>query len=160
MKTKLTIALLFITLFSFAQKSTDNSNKNGTNTSKAIYVKIDDIKGESKDKSSKRTIKIGGVEKPDARSRETSSSNSERICNNDLIAERSRITRVYNKRKFSNQHKTGLVVEGAITNTNARRRSDVTMKDVTLDKQQKSTKRRRVIVAKSNKQGDPDASKK
>jgi hypothetical protein len=53
-----------------------------------------------------------------------------------------------------------LVVEGAITNTNARRRGDVTMKDVTLDKQQKSNKRRRVVVAKSNKQGDPDANKK
>jgi len=189
MKTNLFIALLLISTITFAQKKTNKKNtkrvvshmkisdiKGESNDAKksSRYIKIDDIKGESNDKSMKRTIKIGGAEKPYSRTKgETTlgdiqiksqkSSKPTRYMKIDDIKGESNdksTKRIYNKRKFSNQQITELVVEGAITNTNTRRRADVTMKDVTLDKQQKSNKRRRVVVAKSNKQGDPDANKK
>ena len=170
MKTKLFIALLLISTITFAQKKTNNKN-----TKRVVsHMKIDDIKGESNDKSTKRTIKIGGAEKPYTRTKgettlgdiqvksQKSSKPTIYMKIDDIKGESNdkSTKRIYNKRKFSNQQITELVVEGAITNTNTRRRADVTMKDVTLDKQQKSYKRRRVVVAKSNKQGDPDANKK
>jgi len=165
MKTKLFIAVIMITAVSFAQSKRDQiSNPNQSNA--AIYVKFDEVKGETNENSSKRTIKIGGAEKPYARTKAEPGQNSNRWWVNKKMRQSQmdsqELAEVENgiSETLGIQQITGLVVEGAITNTNTRRRADVTMKDVTLDKQQKSNKRRRVVVAKSNKQGDPDANKK
>ena len=164
MKTKLFIAFLMISSITFAQKKNTNQNTKrvvshmkiddikgeSNDTRKSTqYMKIDDIKGESNDK---KTIIIGGVEKPYTRTLKTISSNSQRVCNNDLIAERSRIDRIYNKRKFSAK-------ELEEKSNNQRTKGETTMGDIQVSKHKKN-KRRRVVVAKSNKQGDPDSNKK
>lgn len=117
MKTLLFISVFMISSISFAQtQNLYNSN----NKSEAVYVKLGDIKGESKPASSKRTIKIGGTEKPYAQT-----------SNNINDTSNSKSGRFYQKRKFS---------EAALS-------------------ERSTIKRRRVVVLKSNKQGNPNMEK-
>ena len=110
MKSKLFFAFIMLTTITFSQSKNDKIT-NPKNSSKAVYVKIGSIKGESTKKSA---------------------------------------ARFYQKRKFSESE----------LKEKARRRGDVKMTDVSLDKKKSSNKRRRVIVAKSNKQGDPNKKNK
>lgn len=82
MKTKLFIALFLISTITFAQlKKQDTTSNNITSkahfirfddvkgesnnaSTKAHYIKIDGIKGETKESTTKRTIKIDSIEKP------------------------------------------------------------------------------------------------
>tara|TARA_R110001583_G_scaffold123127_3_gene274521 strand:- start:11157 stop:11552 length:396 start_codon:yes stop_codon:yes gene_type:complete len=104
MKTKLFIAFLLISTITFAQAKKRQSirpkslmkihleiaeikgESNDTKKS-ARYVKIDDIKGESNDASTKRTIKIGGTEKPYARSKNETNMNSNKWSANHKMKE-------------------------------------------------------------------------
>lgn len=128
MRTTLLIATILISTITFAQsKSQQFSSPKQSNN--AIYVKIGDIKGESNKDSSKRTIKIGGTEKPYARSKKDNNQNSYRF---------------YQKRKLNDE-----LLKPKLTTQ--RRRANVKLNDIKIE-----TRRRRVIIAKSNKQGDPN----
>jgi len=93
MKTKLFIALLMISTITFAQtkkqqtlktnssmkvhiKITEIKGESNDNKKTARYVKLDDVKGESNGASTNLTIKIGGTEKPYARSKNENNQNS------------------------------------------------------------------------------------
>lgn len=128
MKTILFITLLSISAISFAQ-SKNQKLSNSKHTLKASFVRPSDLKVESNVKSDKRTIKIGGTEKPYARTTNANGQNSRKWWVNKKMKE-SNINNSYNQR----------------------RREDVKISDVKLPNQ-----RKRVIVAKSNKQGDPNS---
>jgi hypothetical protein len=176
MKTKLFIALLLISTITFAQKKTKNQItkktsrymkiddiKGESNDKTSRYMKIDDIKGESNDKSMKRTIKIGGAEKPYARTKgettlgdiqvksQKSSKPTSYMKIDDIKGESNdkSTKRIYNKRKFSSQP----LKEKSM---NQRTKGETTLGDIQIVNKNKEAAinkyktRRRVVVAKSN----------
>ena len=139
MKTKLFIAFLMISSITFAQKKNNNQNTKrvvshmkiddikgeSNDTRKSTqYMKIDDIKGES---NYKRTIKIGGAEKPYARSNNDNNKNSRKWWTNRKMKEA----------ELKNQG-------------NQRRRGDVKLEDIQITKKT-SKMRRRVNKTKRQK---------
>ncbi|WP_299523641.1 hypothetical protein [uncultured Lutibacter sp.] len=84
MKTKIFIALLMISTITFAQTKKQQIIKTES-SSKVYYMKIDDIKGESNDTYTKRTIKIGGAEKHYARFQNENNQNSSKWWANNKM---------------------------------------------------------------------------
>ena len=130
MKTKLFIALLMISTITFAQVKKRQSTKpessmkvhikiaeikgeSNNNNKTTPHLKIEGIKGESNDSSTKRTIKIGGTEKPYARSKNENNQNSNRWRANKKMKE-SKLAGPRSKR----------------------RRGDVILEDITVSKKQ------------------------
>jgi prophage tail gpP-like protein len=148
MKTKLFIALLLISTITFAQvkkqqiTKTESPSKahyvkfgeikgeSNNNKKTARYVQLDDVKGESNDTSTKRTIKIGGIEKPYTRFKNENNQNSNRWWVNK------KMKKAELKASSTQRSRGNVIVEDTkASNNNARRR---------------------VVVAKSNKQGNPN----
>jgi len=181
MKTKLFIAFLLISNITFAQKTIQTKANNQNTKQVNPYVKIDDFDGQSADKNSARFYqkrkyaeellekksKKRGYVKFEGVTGESNDKSSKRstgfIKLMDVKGESNnkqsiKVVAPYNSSTDSSAFFAkfeGVDGESEKNTSNRRQRGDVIMEDLKISNQNNTT-RRRVVVAKSNKQGDLD----